>query len=48
MAWRRLSALQARLDEMWTPFTDVGGTWRREFEAVIPEEGEKYANEGCA
>ena len=44
----RLAHLQDKLDKMWPPFTDVNGEWRREFDAVIPTDGERYAGEGCA
>lgn len=45
---QRLEYLQAKLDRTWPPFTDVSGVWRREFTAVIPGPGERYAGEGCA
>ena len=44
----RLGGLQAKLDRLWPPFTDVHGVWRREFTASIPLPGERYAGEGCA
>ena len=44
----RLVVLQEKLDRMWPPFTDVHGVWRREFDAVIPTEGERYAGQACA
>lgn len=44
----RLAKLQEKLDAIYPPFTDVNGVWSREFDAVIPQEGERYAGEGCA
>jgi len=44
----RLAQLQAKLDRQWPPFTDVSGVQRREFTAVIPPPGDRYAGEGCA
>lgn len=44
----RLQWIQAKLDRMYPPFTCVDGVTQREFDAVIPLPGERYANEGCA
>ena len=44
----RLEVLQRKLDAMWPPFVDIYGNQRREMEACIPLEGERYAGESCA